>query len=146
MMRLPALMRQPDHAARRSEAEPHCNYDKFPSITHQLCCQHLLRDLANDAQCYPGAIWPVQVTEALQALIHAANLARAQGLTALRDRAAAPHLKLFRHGVLAGLSAVRWLPCAKAQQPPARPLLECLRREDDVLRFTSDLRVPPTSN
>lgn len=26
-------------------------------------------------------------------------------------------------------------------------LLECLRdREDDVLRFTSDLRIPPTSN
>jgi transposase len=33
------------------------------------------------------------------------------------------------------------------QQPPARLLLECLRdREADVLRFLSDLRVPPTSN
>ena len=32
-------------------------------------------------------------------------------------------------------------------QPPARMLLECLRdREDDVLRFLSDLRIPPTSN
>jgi hypothetical protein len=33
------------------------------------------------------------------------------------------------------------------EQPPARMLLECLRdREHDVLRFLSDLRVPPTSN
>jgi transposase len=42
---------------------------------------------------------------------------------------------------------VRRLPGAKTRQPPARLLLECLHdREDDVLRFTSDLRVPPTSN
>jgi transposase len=34
-----------------------------------------------------------------------------------------------------------------AGQLPARLLLECLRdREDDVLRSTSDLRIPPTSN
>ena len=33
------------------------------------------------------------------------------------------------------------------EQPPARLLLECLRdRQDDVLRFLSDLRIPPTSN
>jgi hypothetical protein len=36
------------------------NYDKFPGITHQLCCQHLLRDLADAAQSYPDAIWPGQ--------------------------------------------------------------------------------------
>jgi transposase len=33
------------------------------------------------------------------------------------------------------------------QQPPTRLLPECLRdREDDVLRFLADLRIPPTSN
>jgi hypothetical protein len=49
--------------------------------------------------------------------------------------------------VLAGLSAVRRVPGAKAGQKPARLLLECLHdREDDVLRFLSDLRIPPTSN
>jgi transposase len=123
------------------------NYDKFPGVAHQLCAAHLLRDLADAAQSYPGAIWPGQVAGALQALIHAANLARAQGLAAVPDQAAAPHLKLFRHGVRVGLSAVRRRPGAKVEQPPARLLLECLRdREDDVLRFLSDLRIPPTSN
>ena len=123
------------------------NYDKFPGITHQLCAAHLLRDLADAAQSYPGAIWPVQVAEALQALIHAANTARRQGLAAVTADAASGHLKLFRHGVLAGLSAVRRRPGANVEQPPARLLLECLHdREADVLRFLSDLRVPPTSN
>jgi transposase len=123
------------------------NYDKFPGITHQLCCQHLLRDLADAAQSYPGAIWPAQVTEALQALIHQANLAREQDLPAVPEADAAPHLRLFRHGVLAGLSQIRRVPGVNVEQPPARLLLECLHnREDDVLRFTSDLRIPPTSN
>jgi transposase len=123
------------------------NYDKFPGVAHQLCAAHLLRDLADAAQSYPSVIWPGQVAEALQALIHAANLAREQGLAAVSDQAAAPHLKLFRHGVRVGLSAVRRLPGAKVEQSPARLLLECLRdREDDVLRFLSDLRIPPTSN
>ena len=46
-----------------------------------------------------------------------------------------------------GLSAVRRLPGANVRQPPARLLLECLRdREDDVLGFLSDLRIPPTSH
>ena len=123
------------------------NYDKFPGITHQLCAAHLLRDLEGAAQFYPGAIWPGQIAGALRALIHAANLARGQGLAAVPDGATAEHLKLFRHGVLAGLSEVRRRPGANVEQPPARLLLECLRgREDDVLRFLSDLRIPPTSN
>jgi transposase len=123
------------------------NYDKFPGITHQLCCQHLLRDLADAAQSYPEAIWPGQIADALCALIHQANLAREQGLAAIPDAPAAPHLRLFRHGVLAGLSEVRRVPGAGAGQPPARLLLERLHdREHDVLRFLSDLRIPPTSN
>lgn len=125
------------------------NYDspEFAGVRHQLCCQHLLRDLADAAENYPGAIWPGQAADALRALIHAANLAREQGLPAVPDDTAADHLRLFRHGVLAGLSAVRRVPGAKAGQLPARLLLECLHdREDDVLRFLSDLRIPPTSN
>jgi hypothetical protein len=123
------------------------NYDKFPGVTHQLCAAHLLRDIEDATQSYPAAIWPGQIADALRALIHAANLARDQGLAAVPDDAKAADLRLFRHGVRVGLSQVRRIPGANVEQPPARLLLECLRdREDDVLRFLSDLRIPPTSN
>jgi hypothetical protein len=123
------------------------NYDKFPGITHQLCAAHLLRDIEDAAQFYPAAIWPGQIADALRALIHAANLARDQGHAAVPDDAKAADLRLFRHGVRVGLSQVPRIPGANVEQPPARLLLQCLRdREDDVLRFLSDLRIPPTSN
>src|SRR6266496_6094401 len=41
------------------------NYDSFPGISHQLCCQHLLRDLEDAAEIYPEAIWPGQIADAL---------------------------------------------------------------------------------
>ena len=123
------------------------NYDAFPGISHQLCTQHLLRDLEDAAQTYPGAIWPGQIAEALRGLIHAANIARDQGLAAVPGQMTTEHLTLFRRGVTVGLSQVRRVPGAKTKQPPARLLLECLRhREADVLRFLSDTAIPPTSN
>jgi transposase len=122
------------------------NYDKIPGVAHQLCCQHLLRDLEDAAQSYPDAIWPGQAADALRSLIHTANIARDQGLTAVPEDTAGD-LRLFRHGVRVGLSQVRRVPGANTKQPPARLLLECLdAREHDVLRFLTDLRIPPTSN
>ncbi len=121
------------------------NYDSFPGLIHQLCAQHLLRDLAAAAQEYPGAHWPIQITQALQGLIHAANTARAQGLPAIPGETAAPLIHAFKHGVLLGLSHVPKAPGRK--QRTGRDLLECLRdRQADMLRFTTDLRIPPTSN
>jgi transposase len=123
------------------------NYDAFDGISHQLCTQHLLRDLEDAAQTYPDAIWPGQIAEALRGLIHAASLARDQGLAAVPEQMTAEHLTLFRRGVTVGLSKVRRVPGAKSKQPPARTLLECLRhREADVLRFLTDTAIPPTSN
>ncbi len=123
------------------------NYDSIDGISHQLCCQHLLRDLEDAAQAYPDAIWPGQIADALRALIHAASVARAQGLASVPGDAIAEDLKLFRRGVAVGLSEVRRAPGAKSKQPPARTLLECLRhREADVLRFLTDTAIPPTSN
>ena len=122
-------------------------YDSFDGISHQLCCQHLLRDLEDAAQSYPDAIWPGQIAGALRGLIHQANLARDQGLAAVPADRAAEDLKLFRRGVAVGLSEVRRVPGPKSKQPPARTLLECLRhREADVLRFLTDTAIPPTSN
>src|SRR5207244_424684 len=56
------------------------NYDAIPGLIHQLCAAHILRGLAAAAETYPDAHWPVQVTQALQGLIHAANIARTQSL------------------------------------------------------------------
>jgi transposase len=123
------------------------NYDHFEGISHQLCTAHLLRDIEDAAQSYPDAAWPGQIARELRALIHQANLARDASLDAVPGEAIAGHLRLFRHGVNAGLSQVRRVPGAKSKQPPALHLLECLkRREADVLRFLSDTAVPPTSN
>ncbi len=121
------------------------NYDAFPGLLHQLCCAHLVRDLEDAAQAYPDAHWPVQIREALQGLIHAANQARASGLAAVPADVAAPLVKAFRHGVILGLGQVKRAPGRK--QEPFRQLLQCLRdRQADVLRFSTDLRIPPTSN
>ncbi len=123
------------------------NYDAIPGVLHQLCTQHILRDLEDAAQSCPDAIWPGQASEALRALIHAANTARGKGLSAVPDEEAAADLHLFRNAVRVGLSEIRKVPGAKAKQKPGRSLLDCLdKREDDVLRFLTDTRIPPTSN
>ena len=38
------------------------NYDSkvFGHLVHQLCCQHLIRDLSDAAETYPQAHWPTQ--------------------------------------------------------------------------------------
>jgi transposase len=123
------------------------NYDHFDGISHQLCCAHLLRDLEDAAQSYPGAVWPGQAAGALRALIHQANLARDQGLDAVPAEPTAEQLRLFRHAVLAGLSEVRRVPGRNVTQPPGRLLLEYLKnREAGVLRFLSGTAIPPTNN
>ena len=118
-------------------------------LVHQLCCQHILRDLEDAAQTYPNAHWPVQVQDALRELIGQANLARADGAPAIPAHITDRLISVFRHGVRVGLSEVRRAhgPRSSTKQPIGRALLEMLRdREDDVLRFAHDLRVPPTSN
>ena len=123
------------------------NYDAIPGVVHQLCCAHLLRDLQDAAQTYPDAIWPGQAAHALRALIHAANTAREQGLPAVPAEDTAGDLRLFRNAVRVGLSQVRRVPGANTKQRPGRMLLQCLNdREADILRFLTDLRIPPTSN
>jgi hypothetical protein len=107
-----------------------------PAPTTTACCA-VLAD--------PGAHWPVQVTQALQGLIHAANTARSHGRAAVPDDIAGPLIHAFRHGVLLGLSQIPRV--AGRKQSACRDLLECLRdRHDDVIRFAHDLRIPPTSN
>jgi transposase len=125
------------------------NYDS-PEVgehAHQLCCAHLLRDLEDAAEVYPDAHWPGQIQDALRGLIHAANTAREQGLTAIDEQVKAEFITWFRRGVRVGLSEVPPAAGSKDKAPAGRCLLEVLRdREPDVLRFAHDLNVPPTSN
>src|SRR5436305_1645836 len=124
------------------------NYDSptLGTLAHQLCTQHLLRDLDGAAQLYPDAIWPTQIADALRALIHATHSARDHGLDAITEDIKTALLDRFRRWVLVGLSDT----LSRGTRPgenKARALLEVLRdRPADVLRFAHDLKVPPTSN
>jgi transposase len=115
-------------------------------LTHQLCCQHLCRDLDGAGEVYPDADWPAQIAGALRALMHDANLAREAGRDSIDDHVKNKLITLFKDGVLVGLSDTT----SHGNRPgerKARLLLEVLRdREADVLRFTHDLNVPATSN
>jgi hypothetical protein len=124
------------------------NYDsaQLGTLVHQLCCQHLLRDLADAAQVYPDAVWPGQIADALRGLIHQANLAREQNLPTIPAEVRDELLRRFRNGMLVGLSATTSHGTRPGERK-ARLLLEVLRdRPEDVLRFAHDLKVPPTSN
>ncbi len=119
----------------------------FAGLVHQLCTAHILRDLADAAECYPHARWPSQIADALRDLIHAANTARVAGRFAIDDQLRDTRLEWLRAGVAVGLSDVDRNPDPRGKQPPGRCLLEMLRdRLEDVLRFAYDLKVPPTSN
>jgi hypothetical protein len=128
----------------------HDRYQAYDSarlgpLTHQLCCAHLLRDLEDAAQAYPDAAWPGQVTRAICDLIRAAAQARAHGLAAVPDPVAAPLTSAYRDAITAGLSSLSSL--GQARPPHRQRLLEDLRdRQDDVLRFITDLQIPPTNN
>jgi hypothetical protein len=130
----------------------HDNYAVYDSpdaipdeVAHQLCVAHLLRHLTDAAQTYPHATWPQAITEALQALIHAHHLARDAGQPAIPTATAAPLHAAYTQAVATGLADLPRQPTGR--QPPGRTLLELLDEcADDVLRFTTDTRIPPTNN
>ena len=124
------------------------NYDsaELGTLVHQLCCAHLLRDLDGAAEVYPDAVWPKQISDALRALIHEANLAREQDRSGIDPTVKAELLYRLHHGVLVGLSDTTTIGNRPGERK-ARLLLEVFRdRRADVLRFVDDLLVPPTSN
>ena len=129
---------------RAPRSDPTCA--EFAGLVHQLCCQHLLRDLDDAAQVYPDKDWPGQIARALRELIHHANLARDTGHDQIAPEIRDTLTSRFRHGVRAGLSDTISHGTRPGERK-ARLLLQALRdREADVLRFTGDLAVPPTSN
>jgi len=125
------------------------DHPRLGELTHQLCCAHLLRDLEDAAQTYPGATWPAQITAALTGLIHAARQARSHGLAAVPTATAAPLITAYRDAITAGLADLAARPGAtrRHHRQHRQRLLEDLRdREHDILRFVHDVRIPPTTN
>ncbi len=95
---------------------------------------------------YPEEHWPAQIGDALRGLIHATNLARDQDHRTIDAATRDELLRLLRDGVLVGLSRTT----SHGNRPgerKARLLLEAFRdRPEDILRFTTNLDIPPTSN
>jgi transposase len=126
------------------------NYDstQLGTLTHQLCLAHVLRDLTCAAELHPDQPWPVQLADEIREMIHRANQARERGLAALPERVRALGLRGIRAAVTLGLAhTARLQGDARPGARKTRLLLEAFRnREDDFLRFATDLRIPPTSN
>ena len=78
---------------------------------HQACLSHILRDLQDCAESYPGKHWPAQAQEALRALIHARNQASGDGLAAIPAATREPLELLFRRAITVAL----------AERPRSRP-------------------------
>ncbi len=119
-------------------------YDTYPA-THALCEAHLIRELTAVAESHPEQVWPIQARTALAQLADLARHARQQGHTAIPSTDAAQALKLFRRAVLVGLAEHPRAP--GRGQTKARNLLQRMRdRQDQILRFTTDLDVPLPNN
>jgi transposase len=115
----------------------------------QACAAHILRDLQDCAESYPGAVWPEQAVRALRGLVRAWHAAREQGLPAIPARIREPLETEFRRAVTVGLASVPRVPGPRnaVKQKPGRELLEiCRDHRDDVLRFAAGTSVWPTNN
>jgi hypothetical protein len=93
---------------------------RLGELTPQLCCQHLLRDLAGMVETYPDAHWPIQIADALCGLIHQANLARHADRDTIAAAVRDELIEQFTNGVLVGLPdhQPRRAP-RRTQGPPA---------------------------
>jgi transposase len=125
------------------------SYDsaKLGRLNHQLCLAHALRDLTGAAELYPDQAWPTQLADELRELIHRCNQARRRGEAALAARVKDLGLRGLRAAVRLGLAHTAGIDDPRPGARKSRLLLEAFEaREDDFLRFTTDLRIPPTSN
>jgi transposase len=125
------------------------NYDsaQLGTLTHQLCLQHVLRDLTAAAELYPDEVWPTQLMTEIRELIHRANAARRRGEAKLSQQVLDACLPSLRSARTLGLNHTAELNDTRPGARKSRLLLEELKhREADFLRFTTDLNIPPTSN
>jgi len=122
-------------------------YDTYTSLDHQLCCAHALRELqaVTDAAPQGQWCWATQAADALTAMQDLVREAISQERDGADPAALAAQVRLFRSAVLAGASqtAARSGPLMKKHHALARRLRD---RQDDYLRFATDVRAPPDNN
>ena len=122
-------------------------YDTCTTPDHQLCCAHALRELQAVTDAAPGGrwCWAAQAAGALTRIQQLVSEAISQGRDAADPAALAAQVRLYRSAALIGASqtAARSGALMKKHHALARRLLD---RQDDYLRFTTDLRAPPDNN
>lgn len=129
-------------------------YWTYANLDHQICCAHLLRDLEAVAEVATQTGW----AERMRVLLCDANR-RTEAALAAGDHELSRNQRSrirtrYRH-IVADALAVNTDPIGYNGQPRKRDTLErashnlavALRdHEDEILRFTTDLRVPFTNN
>src|SRR5262249_7211587 len=122
-------------------------YDSYRAGGHQLCCAHAQRELQAVTDAVPEGqwCWAAQAAGALTALQRLAAGAISQGRSAIDPDALAGQVSRYRSAALIGLcqTAARSGKLMRKHNALARRLLD---RQDDYLRFTTDLRIPPDNN
>jgi hypothetical protein len=123
-------------------------YDTYLDPAHQLCCAHALRELQGVADAAPPDAqwcWATQESDALVAMQQLAADATATGAVRIDPDALAEQVRGYRSAAQIGCTetAARSNKVMKKHNALARRLLA---RQDDYLRFTTDLRVPPDNN
>jgi len=118
--------------------------DTYTGPDHQLCCAHALREMQAVTDAAGQGQWcrAAQAAEALTAMQQLASEAIRQRRDAVDPAALAAQIRLFRSAALIGASqtAARSGALMKKHHALARRLLD---RQDDYLRFATDLRAPP---
>jgi transposase len=123
-------------------------YDTYIDPAHQLCCAHALRELAGVADTAPTDAewcWGVQAADALVAMQRLADEANAADVGVIDPDKLAEQVELYRSAVLIGVSetALRSGKIMSKHNALARRLRD---RQDDYLRFTTELRIPADNN
>ncbi|MDM4719152.1 IS66 family transposase [Micromonospora sp. WMMA1363] len=120
-------------------------YDTYTPAGHQLCCAHLLRELAAAGEVAPQAVWPGQATDALLALKTAADTVRARDEAGIEPGLLAEQTSLFRQAALVAVKDHHH-ETSKTGRKLAALARRMRDRIDDYLRFSVDLRSPFDSN
>jgi transposase len=123
-------------------------YDTFDNVAgHALCGAHVLRELVavTDTGTDLDRAWAQQATDALLALVQAAEAARQAGHAAMDPELREEHEDWYRKAAATGISlnAGRNGKLQEKRHALAKRMQD---REDDYLRFARDLRVPFTNN